>query len=162
MSRTYQTSNSANYQTNYSNTYSPGTVYIQRTQPAATYVATPTQQWGAASPTRVYYDSVTRSPRANTWGAPNQQMSYYDSRNSIERYSADDPGLMTQYYGTQKTSYARYPHRHVRQEEVIQQQSVYQSSSTSGWNNPSPRQAMPTNRVTYRPPAQQNYISCKF
>ncbi|VDL19024.1 unnamed protein product [Hymenolepis diminuta] len=179
MGRTYQTTNSANYsgmnQTNYSNTYSPGanhTIYIQKPQAVSeinanrTYIATPAgtnQTWRNISPTRIYYDSAIRSPRPNNLSASNQQMNYYESRNSIERSSADDPGLMTQYYGTQKTSYARYhPHKHIRQEEMIQQQSLYQSSTTSGWNNLSPRQTMPTNRVTYHPPAQQNYASCKI
>lgn len=179
MGRTYQATNSANYsgmnQTNYSNTYSPGanhTIHIQKPQPVSeinanrTYIATPAgtnQTWRNTSPTRIYYDSATRSARPNNWSASNQQMNYYESRNGIERSSADDPGLMTQYYGTQKTSYARYhPHKHIRQEEMIQQQSLYQSSTTSGWNNLSPKQTIPTNRITYHPPAQQNYASCKI
>ncbi|VDN99183.1 unnamed protein product [Rodentolepis nana] len=176
MGRTYQATHSANYsgmnQTNYSNTYSPGTghtVYIQKAQPLSEisanrmYIATPAatnQTWRNASPTRVYYDSTPRSARSNNWSGLNQQMNYYESRNSIERSSADDPGLMTQYYGTQKTSYLRHhPHRQIRENETIHQQSLYQSSTTNGWPNLSPRQSIPTNIATYRPPAQQNYFS---
>nr|CDS33770.1 pdz domain containing protein [Hymenolepis microstoma] len=176
MGRTYQATHTANYsemnRTNYSNTYSPGTghtVYIQKAQPLSeisanrTYIATPVatnQTWRNTSPTRVYYDSAPRLARPNNWSALNQQMNYYGSRNSIERSSADDPGLMTQYYGTQKTSYVRHhPQRHIRENEMIHQQSLYQSNTTNGWTNPSPRQSIPTNIATYRPPVQQNYFS---
>ncbi|KAM7539721.1 hypothetical protein Aperf_G00000031255 [Anoplocephala perfoliata] len=172
MGRSYQATNTSNYteinRTSYSGTYSPGmnrTVYVQQSQPITemntnrTYLATPAKDihtWH--SPNRVYYDTNSRSARPNNWSlAPStQQINYYEGRNSIERSSADDPGLMTQYYGTQQTCYARYyPPSHHRQEEIIHRQSIYRSSTNSGWNDASPQQLTPTNRLVYQSPSEE-------
>ena len=127
-----------------------------------TYFATPTGTtprtggWRSISPSRACYDCTTRSSSLNTkWQSSSKEKThYYETRNSsVERYSADDPGLMTQYYGTQQTCYARYiPQSLSHHQETIQQQGNYQS--TREWSGLSSKQQLnrPSSHTVYRHP----------
>ncbi|VDM30419.1 unnamed protein product [Hydatigera taeniaeformis] len=110
------------------------------------------EAWRNTSPTRGGNDFLNAPSHPGTRSSSvNQQMTYQESRNALERFSIDDPSLMTQYYGTQQTCYAKYqPQSQHHQQRMLHQESSYQSSSE--WNRISPQQSVPTSRLVYRPP----------
>nr|CDS15326.1 pdz domain containing protein [Echinococcus granulosus] len=166
MGQNHHTTGMSNYgrtnRTIYPSTHSPNTShgFYAQSQPVSTSrtaFTAPTGfsqgsgAWRNTSPTRVGYDSFASPSRPGTWSSStNQQMDYYESRNTVERSSTDDPGLMTQYYGTQQTCYAKYhPQSQQHQQRMLHQGSSYQSSSE--WSRVSPQQSLPTSRLVYRP-----------
>ncbi|KAL5111692.1 hypothetical protein TcWFU_003070 [Taenia crassiceps] len=173
MGRSHRTTKLSNYgrtnQTVYSSIYSPSMshgLYAQSYQPISVSemntnrspLASPaglpqgSEGWRNASPTRVSYGSVAPLSCPGTWSSStNQQKGYHESRSTAERSSIDDPGLMTQYYGTQQTCYAKYqPQSQHHQQRMLHQESGYQSNSE--WRGVSPQQSVPTSRLVYRPP----------
>lgn len=170
--RNHRTTGLPNYgrtnQTVYSSTYSPSMNhgFYVHSQPVSvpemsanrSPFATPagfsqgSGGWRNMSPTRIGHDSVIPLSCPGTWSSSaSQQMGYHGSRNTVERSGTDDPGLMTQYYGTQQTCYAKYhPQSQHHQQRILHQESGYQSNSE--WSGVPPQHSVPTSRLVYRPP----------
>ncbi|KAL5970185.1 hypothetical protein TSMEX_002092 [Taenia solium] len=172
MGRNHWTTGSSNYgrtdQTAYSSTYSPSMShgFYAHSQPVRVSEVSTNRSplaipasfsqgsggWLNTSPTRVGYDSIAPLSCPGTWSSSTiQQTGYHESRNTVERSSTDDPGLMTQYYGTQQTCYAKYhPQSQHHQQRMLHQEGGYQSSGE--WGGVSPQQSVSTSRLVYRPP----------
>ncbi|VDD83702.1 unnamed protein product [Mesocestoides corti] len=114
--------------------------------------ATQEDPWRHTNAHRVSFP--VSSPRGGTWSSSIK--SYYE-RESIKTASADDPGLMTQYYGTQQTCIARYlPQSHqYEQKQHIRLHDQYHQDDW--WNSAGPQKPLATSSITYQPQGPSFY-----